>query len=390
MRRKWRQPREPLLKGRNPKSEIRKEVEIRRSSGFVMKQYTVVVVGMGKRGMHHAAAFNANTRFKVTGICDIDQKRLDEAAAKLGGPQKGTDAAALAKALKPDVFCFCTMPHLRTPFIKAAIEGGARLVAFEKPVALTSTELFAIRDLLTKAGVKAVVSHQHRYGKHYQKVKEIVASGALGRVHTVYGTATGWMTHMLSHLIDYTCWFNDYTPATWAIAQAAGTVKFADNHPSPDYVAGFVQFNNGVRGIYECGAGAPDQPEVAKWWGKNRMGAQGTEGFAEVLTNGGWRAVTKSGGYQSGEGVMNYDQDMPPYIQEMADWLDGTRVHQCNLEHAALGAEIMLALQRSAALGGQIALPLTGSMDEQALLKKQLAGHPVLVSTEQNKKEFGL
>jgi len=49
--------------------------------------------------------------------------------------------------------------------------------------------------------------------------------------------------------------------------------------------------------------------------GKNRIGAQGTEGFAEVLTNGGWRAVTKSGGYQTGEGAMNYDLDMPPYIQ---------------------------------------------------------------------------
>ena len=117
----------------------------------------------------------------------------------------------------------------------------------------------------------------------------------------------------------------------------------------------------------------------------------GTEGFAEVLTNGGWRAVTKSGGYQSGEGVMNYDLDMPPYIQEMADWLDDDKkVHQCNLEHALLGAEIMLALQRSAAEGGQIALPLTGGADEQALLKANLRDRPVLVSCEQNKKEFGL
>ena len=355
-----------------------------------MSPYTVLVVGMGKRGMHHAAAFNANPRFKVTGICDIDLKRLDDAAAKLGNPQKGNDAAALAKAVKPAVFCFCTMPHLRTPFIKAAIEAGAKLVAFEKPVTLTSAELFTVRELLKQSGMKAVVSHQHRYGQHYQKVKELIASGALGRVHTVYGSATGWMTHMLSHLVDYTCWFNNYTPATWAMAQACGGVKFSDNHPSPDYIAGFVQFANGVRGIYECGAGAPDQPEVSKWWGKNRIGAQGTEGFAEVLTNGGWRAVTKSGGYQAGEGAMSYDVDMPPYIQEMADWLDGKSVHQCNFEHASLGAEIMLALQRSAAQGGQVALPLATGVDEQALLKAKVDGQRVLVSFEQNRKEFGL
>jgi hypothetical protein len=198
------------------------------------------------------------------------------------------------------------------------------------------------------------------------------------------------MTHMLSHLIDYSMWYNNYSPGTWAMAQAAGKSKLTDNHPSPDYIAGFVQFANGVRGIYECGAGAPDQPEVAKWWGKNRIGAQGPEGFAEVLTNGGWRAVTKSGGYQSGDGAMNYDLDMPPYIQGMADWLDGTAVHPCNLEHACLGAEIMFALQRSAVEGGQVALPLTAGADEQALLKAKLTGKPVLVSCEQNRKEFGL
>jgi predicted dehydrogenase len=356
-----------------------------------MTRFTVLVVGMGKRGMHHAAAFNANPRFQVVGICDIDQKRLDDAAAKLGNPQCGSDAAALARALKPDVFCFCTLPHLRTPFIDAALAGGAKLVAFEKPVALTSTELFAVRDRIRQAGVKAVVSHQHRYGKHYQRVQQLIASGALGRVHTLYGTATGWMTHMLSHLIDYTCWFNNYVPASWVMAQAAGKAKFADNHPSPDYLAGFVQFANGVRGIYECGAGAPDQPEVAKWWGKNRIGAQGTDGFAELLTNGGWRALTKSGGAQSGDGIMNYDLDMPPYIQDMADWLDDdAKVHPCNLEHACLGAEIMFALQRSAAQGGQVALPLADPADEQALLKASLSDKLVLVSCDQNRKEFGL
>ena len=44
-----------------------------------MNQYKVLVVGMGKRGMHHATSFNVNPKFQVVGICDIDQKRLDDA-----------------------------------------------------------------------------------------------------------------------------------------------------------------------------------------------------------------------------------------------------------------------------------------------------------------------
>ena len=166
---------------------------------------------------------------------------------------------------------------------------GAKLIAFEKPVSMSSAEGLKIKEALDKSGVKAVVSHQHRYGEHYKKVKEIVASGALGRVHTVYGTATGWAAHMLSHLIDYTCWFNDYADAEWVMAQAAGRGKLSDLHTSPDYIQGVAHFKNGVRGIYDCGAGAPDVPEVPYWWRKCRIGAQGSEGFAEVMTGGGWR-----------------------------------------------------------------------------------------------------
>lgn len=359
------------------------------------KQYSVVVVGMGKRGMHHATAFHANPRFKVTGICDIDQARCEAAAPKIGNPKISADAASLAKELKPDIFCFCTLPNLRFDFVKAGVDSGAKLIAFEKPVSMSSTEGIKIKELLDKSGVKAVVSHQHRYGEHYKKVKEIIASGALGRIHTVYGTATGWAAHMLSHLIDYTCWFNNYEPAEWAMAQAAGRGKLADLHTSPDYVAGFVHFKNGVRGIYDCGAGAPDVPEVDAskeqklWWRKARMGAQGSEGFAEVITNGGWRAVTKSGGYQSGTGNMDYVEDMPPYVQEMADWLDDDKkVHPCAFANAYKGFEIMSAFYRSAAEGGQIALPLKTGVDEIALLKEKVPAQKVLMTIPESAKEY--
>jgi len=354
-----------------------------------MKQkYRVVVAGMGKRGMHHALAFQANRRFEVAGICDIDRVRLDAAAAKVFGGIKGTDALQVAAAVKPDVFCFCTLPNLRSQMIRIGIESGARLIAFEKPVALSSWEGMQIRKMLADGGVKAVVSHQHRYGEHYRKVKEIVDSGALGRVHTVYGFASGWMTHMLSHLIDYMRWYNGDAEARWVMAQATGDGKLSDAHPSPDYIAGFIQFANGVRGIVECGAGAPDVPEVDYWWRKCRIGAQGTDGFAEVLTGGGWRAVTKRGA-TSGSGCMNYDLDMLPYIQDIADWLDDDRkVHPCNFENAYAGLEIMMALCRSAVDGGQVALPLTEGADEVEMLRAYLAGRKVLPSTSANEKEY--
>jgi predicted dehydrogenase len=353
-------------------------------------KYKVVVVGMGKRGMHHASAFQANGRFVVAGGCDSDEARVDAAAAKFGAPIKGTDARKVAEAARPDVFCFCTLPAIRTEMIRTGIDSGAQLIAMEKPVALTSEEGFVVRSLLQSSGVKAVVSHQHRYGAHYRKVKELVASGALGRIHTVYGTATGWMMHMLSHLIDYTRWYNGEAPAQWVMAQASGRGKFTDVHPSPDYIAGFVHFSNGAHGVIECGAGAPDVPEVDYWWRKCRIGAQGPDGFAEVLTGGGWRAVTKQGAC-SGPGSMNYDLDMPPYIQQIAEWLDDDkRIHECNFDNAYQGFEIMMAFCRSAAGGGQIALPLSSPANEIEMLKSSVPDRRVLFSMPVNEKEYAI
>ncbi len=191
-------------------------------------KYRVLVVGMGKRGMHHAATFHANDRFVVAGICDIDRARLEAAAPKLGYPETSADASALAQAVRPDVFCFCTLPNLRLEMIQIGVASGARLIAFEKPIAMSSAEAMEIKKALEGGGVKAVVSHQHRYGAHYRKVKEVIASGALGRIHTVYGTATGWMMHMLSHLIDYMRWYNNGAEAEWVMAQASGRGKLAD------------------------------------------------------------------------------------------------------------------------------------------------------------------
>jgi len=352
-----------------------------------MDKYRVLVVGLGKRGKHHATHFHANPRFEVVGLCDVNPAPLPGVASTVGNPVTGTDAAVMARELEPDVFCFTTLPDLRSEMIRIGVECGARLIAFEKPVALTSEEGLKVKELLSRSPAKVVVSHQHRYGKHYQAVKDAIASGKIGKVHTVYGVAHGWAAQMLSHLIDYSMWYNDYARPTWVMAQAAGKRKLSDVHASPDYVAGFVQFENGVRGVYESGGGAPDVPEVERWWGKNRIGATGTEGYAEVYTGNGWKAVTRNG-ILTGDGTMAYDLDMPGYIQDMADWLDKGKVHPCCFDNAYAGFEVMMGMFRSAARGGQVTLPLRDGANELEELRRTLSSAPLQVTLEESKKEY--
>jgi len=350
--------------------------------------YKVAVVGMGKRGGHHAAAFAKNPRFEVVAICEPDQARLDKAPAGVSGAKKFTSAESMIKEIKPDVFCFCTPPTVRLPLIKLGIQSGAKLIAYEKPIALSMTEAIEVRKLVASAGVRTVVSHQHRYGEHYRKVKEIIASGAIGKVDTVYGTSPGWMMHMITHMLDFMRWYNGDAEAEWVMAAASGRGKLADIHPSPDYIGGMIHFANGVRGYVETGAGVEDIPEVEKWWAKNRVGAKGSGGFAEAVTGGGWRSVTKDG-VRTGTGAMNYDLDMPPYVNEIADWLDDEKkVHQCSGENAYKGFEILMALLRSVVERGQVALPLGPGEPELEALKKVLPDKKVLLAGEFSRKEF--
>jgi predicted dehydrogenase len=99
-----------------------------------MGKYKVMVIGMGKRGKHHASAFHANKNFQVAGICDIDEAKLKDEAAKLGNPAIGSDAAKMAKKSNRCLL-FLHYACRRYDLIKIGIDCGAKLIAFEKPIA---------------------------------------------------------------------------------------------------------------------------------------------------------------------------------------------------------------------------------------------------------------
>jgi hypothetical protein len=87
---------------------------------------------------------------------------------------------------------------------------------------------------------------------------------------------------------------------------------------------------------------------------------------------GGWRAVTRDGA-SSGSGGMDYEHDMPPYIQDIADWLDDpAKIHPCNGETALQGFEIMMAACRSAVARGKVTLPLGPGEPELEALQRVL------------------
>ena len=86
---------------------------------------------------------------------------------------------------------------------------------------------------------------------------------------------------------------------------------------------------------------------------------------------------------------MNYELDMPPYVNDIADWLDDeSEVHPCSGESAYKGFEIMMAILRSVVDRGQVKLPLGPGEPELEALARILPDRPVLLSSEANRKEY--
>jgi predicted dehydrogenase len=333
------------------------------------KKYTVAVLGAGKRGKMHAKLFYESDRFQLVGLCDMDTERLNAAAELCGNPALYTDADKMLAETKPDVFCFCTPPALRKPLFQLGIDHKVKLIAYEKPMSTNYNEALEMMEMARKAGVKTVVSHQQKYGDHYQAVRRIVDSGKLGRIQSVYAHTWGWYLHMVTHVMDYLRFFNPGVEAEWVSGCVSGTEKLADNHPSPDYAGGFIHFSNGVRGIVELGAQSPDVPESEYPWHKGRFCVQGTEGFAEVIIGAGWRACTKADGYQEGPGCFDYEADGARYIADMALWLDGVKEHPCNGEDSFKGFQMAMALLRSAVERKIVSLPLAPGENEIEALR---------------------
>lgn len=313
-----------------------------------MNRYKVAILGGGARGREHAAAFAANAdRFEIVAVCDRDRPRREGLVAQVPAARPYGNPAKMLADEHPDVFCFATQPDLRFAMIELGVMHRVAAIAYEKPMATSLAEARRIADLCEKASVKTIVSHQHKYGAHWRKAREIIDAGEIGRVHSIHATSKGWFLHYITHLIDCAMFLIGPTRGQWVVGQASGRGKLDNNHPSPDYVLGQIAFDNGVRGIFECGQPSPDQPTVQSFWHNAGATVYGSEGYVRVIVGYGWQAVTKSSGGKMicGEGGFDVAKDQPLYIRDLADWLDDpAKVHPCNGQISYHGFEMSMGM----------------------------------------------
>ena len=332
-----------------------------------MNRHRVAQVGCGHRGVVHLDGWLALPDvFEVVAICDLDEAKMRRAVEDRGlSTPTYTDADRMLAETRPDLFCFSTQTDVRLGMVKLGAKHQVKGLVFEKPMALSLAEAWEITRVCREHGIKAAVSHQHKYLTSFQKMKEIVDAGDIGKVARIDATCRAWLMQLGTHYVDYVIWANNGCRATWVVGHVHGKELLADSHPSPDYTMGQIAFENGVRAFVEFGNLAPSYLPPERFWMDDRLTLYGDKGYVWCDTDGRWGAFTAASSgkllYEEGDNwnVQERTRLQPLFAKDMAAWLDDPgKPHPCNLELTYHGFEIMMALCLSALDYRRVDLPL--------------------------------
>lgn len=149
------------------------------------KPISAVIVGAGHRSLRYASYAQRNPdKLVIVGVAEPDPVRRSLTAERFGlGPNR-VFASAHELAAAPqfaDAAINGTMDQLHVATTLPLLEAGYD-VLLEKPIATSLEELVTLDDAAQRLNRRVQVCHVLRYAPFYQKIKELVLSGAIGEL----------------------------------------------------------------------------------------------------------------------------------------------------------------------------------------------------------------
>ncbi len=149
----------------------------------------VGLIGAGNRGAYTGAAIAKDPRVKVVAICDVVDEQIANAKKKIGNPdaKSYTDFRELL-ASDIDAVMIATPVYLHPEHFEAAVKSGKHIY-MEKPAGLDVAGCKRVMRAADSADRKMNITFgfQQRYGGVYVKAKQLLDSGAIGKVREVHG-----------------------------------------------------------------------------------------------------------------------------------------------------------------------------------------------------------
>lgn len=118
-----------------------------------------------------------------------------------------------------DAALVCTPDETKVELLTYLLENGKHVLVEKPMLTMTDLELETLRDLARKNDVVCYTAYNHRFEPHFVRMKDLIASGALGKIYALrmfYGNGTarlvrdsawrdqaaGILPDLGSHLLD--------------------------------------------------------------------------------------------------------------------------------------------------------------------------------------------
>ncbi len=145
-----------------------------------MNPIKLALVGCGRISKRHIEAVQAVKGIDITVVCDIDEKKAKTTSEELSVPYT-TDYKMLKDV---DVVSVLTPSGMHPRHvIELAEHTNIPYIICEKPISLTSREVFEMFERVETAKKTFLPVYQNRYNPLIVFMKDMVDSGKLGKIH---------------------------------------------------------------------------------------------------------------------------------------------------------------------------------------------------------------
>jgi predicted dehydrogenase len=150
--------------------------------------FTIAVIGLGSRGNNYSNIVKhfCSGDAKIVSLCDCFESRLKECQVKFEVPAEMcfTDENEFFKEKRADAIFICTQDRDHYGHVMKAVALNYNIMC-EKPLSPSIKECEEMRDAVQAKGLKMLVCHVLRYSGYYQRIKDIINSGAIGEVVSI-------------------------------------------------------------------------------------------------------------------------------------------------------------------------------------------------------------
>ncbi len=344
-----------------------------------MNKLKAALVGCGGRGLGHAQGYTDVERVELVAAADDNPQNRERFESRFGRPTYASAEELLEKE-KPDIVSLVTKEHFRHPLVMMAVDAGVKAIMAEKPMARTLAQAYEMVEACERNNVLLTFSHQMRFSPEFVAQREAVLAGEVGTPLFLRATSNLPLMDQGTHVVDMLLWMTNGAKAEWVMGQVDNVEAWREKavHPAPPWTVGYVNFEGGLRGVFETGTENVPPPVDSDLPGslRKRVEVTGTDGYVDAMVAHYCRVYNKNGLRVVESSRTQWESATAAFIEEICDVLERGGEHRCGGRETLRGYEIMLAALESVLQQRAVRLPLPRECDPLSTLLPGGADRP--------------